>query len=74
MPVREGAALYDESGNPVGHVTSGLFSPSLERPIAMAYVQTPVAKAQTSLLAEVRGKKLPVTVVSLPFVPHHYFR
>jgi aminomethyltransferase len=74
VPVREGAALYDESGNPVGHVTSGLFSPSLERPIAMAYVQTPVAKTQTSLLAEVRGKQLPVTVVSLPFVPHHYFR
>ncbi|QIM47716.1 glycine cleavage system aminomethyltransferase GcvT [Pusillimonas sp. DMV24BSW_D] len=73
-PVREGAALYDQNNNRVGHVTSGLFSPTLEHPIAMAYVQTHVAKAQTYLLAEVRGKQLPVTVVSLPFVPHHYHR
>lgn len=74
VPVREGAALYDQSNNLVGQVTSGLFSPTLERPIAMAYVKTPLAKAQTTLLAEVRGKQVAVTVGTLPFVPHRYHR
>jgi glycine cleavage system aminomethyltransferase T len=36
--VREGALVLDSEGNDVGKVTSGGFSPSLERPIAIAYV------------------------------------
>lgn len=73
-PVREGAPLYDLDNKRVGQVTSGLFSPTLERPIAMAYVETPSAREGTRLLAEVRGKHLPVNVTPLPFVPHRYHR
>src|SRR5690606_38263190 len=58
-PVRAGAPLYDANNHLVGQVTSGLFSPSLERPIAMAYVETAQTHTGTSLLAEVRGKRLP---------------
>lgn len=73
-PIREGVTLYDLQGIPIGAVTSGLYSPSLERPIAMAYVQTPYAQTGTTLLAKVRGKNLPVDIVAMPFVPHKYYR
>jgi len=76
MPVRAGTPLYADNtgGALVGHVTSGGFGPSLDRPIAMGYVPTPLSDLGTRLLAEVRGKRLPVTVTRLPFVEHHYKR
>ena len=43
QPVREGALILDGEGNEVGKITSGGFSPSLQRPIAMGYVATPVS-------------------------------
>ncbi len=75
-PVRAGAPLFAEEtgGAPVGHVTSGGFGPSLDRPIAMGYVPTPLSALGTKLFAEVRGKRLPATVTPLPFVKHHYKR
>jgi aminomethyltransferase len=70
---REGAEVF--SGNEaVGVVTSGCFSPSLERPIAMAYVTSANSAVGTPLEIEVRGKRLPATVTALPFVPHRYCR
>lgn len=73
-PVRNGAALADAEGRNIGIVTSGGFSPSLERPISMGYVATELASPGTALQAEVRGKLLPVSVTTLPFVPHQYYR
>jgi len=73
QPVREGAALFHAS-QPAGIVTSGGFAPSLEAPIAMANVGAAFSAPGTALQAEVRGKRVPVTVVSLPFVPHRYHR
>ena len=73
MAAREGAAVF--SGNEeVGVVTSGGFSPSLERPIAMAYVPAELSAAGTSLEIEMRGKRLAATVTAMPFVPHRYRR
>ncbi len=68
-PMREGTALFAPDGTPAGHVTSGGFGPSLDAPIAMGYVSAPLAKPGTALLGEVRGKRLPVFVTSLPFRP-----
>ncbi len=51
----------------VGNVTSGTFAPTLDCPIAMAYVNTTVASAGTSLNVDIRGKQYPATVVDLPF-------
>jgi aminomethyltransferase len=75
-PVRAHAALFrDEFGAAtIGTVTSGGFGPSLDAPVAMGYVSTRCAQPGTPIFAEVRGKRLPVTVGELPFVTPHYKR
>ena len=52
---------------PVGYVTSGAPSPTLGRPIAMAYVTPEVTAPGTELSVDVRGRLEPVRVVELPF-------
>ena len=74
QPVREGALVLDGEGNEVGRITSGGFSPSLGRPIAMGYVATPLAEAGTELKLEQRGKLFEARVAAMPFVPHRYQR
>ena len=74
QPVREGALVLDGEGNEVGRVTSGGFSPSLQRPIAMGYVAAPLAEVGTALKLEQRGKLFDATVAAMPFVPHRYHR
>ena len=71
-PVREGAAILAGDGREVGRVTSGGFSPSLARPIAMGYVERALAAPGTSLHAELRGKTVELVVTKLPFAPHRY--
>jgi aminomethyltransferase len=74
IPVREGSVISDAEGQPVGLVTSGGFSPSLHRPVAMALIQSSAACIGTPLFASVRDQKIAVTVCRLPFVPHRYHR
>ncbi|TFY98758.1 glycine cleavage system aminomethyltransferase GcvT [Ramlibacter rhizophilus] len=74
VPVREHTELQDESGRRVGEVTSGLLAPSLDKPVAMAYVETAHAAAGTRLRALVRGKPVPVEVSPMPFVANRYWR
>jgi aminomethyltransferase len=74
-PAREGAAIKDATGqHHLGSVTSGGFGPTVGGPIAMGYVDAPDAVTGKAVTIEVRGKDLPATIVSLPFVPHRYFR
>jgi aminomethyltransferase len=73
LPAREGASVY-AGEELVGKVTSGGFSPTLGRPIAMAYVGADYAAEGTGLEIEVRNKRLPATVTPMPFVPHRYYR
>jgi aminomethyltransferase len=54
-------------GNPVGTVTSGTLAPTLNIPIALAYVAAPVAKIGQTLEVEVRGEVKPARVVKRPF-------
>jgi aminomethyltransferase len=56
-----------QAGNPVGEVTSGTFSPTLEKPIAMAYVQPQAAGLGEPLEIEIRGRREAALVVKLPF-------
>ncbi|AGX88167.1 glycine cleavage system aminomethyltransferase GcvT [Candidatus Symbiobacter mobilis] len=58
----------------IGHVCSGLFSPTLGQPIAMGYVPHALAAVGTRLHAMVRGKPVAMEVCKLPFVPHRYVR
>jgi len=74
QPVREGALVLDGEGNEVGKITSGGFSPSLQRPIAMGYVASHLAENGTTLKLEQRGKLFDARVVPMPFVPHRYHR
>jgi aminomethyltransferase len=73
MPVREGAPIYSEDAE-VGRITSGGFAPSVGAPIAMGYVETQYSAPGTPLEAEVRGKRVPLTVETMPFIPHRYHR
>ncbi|MCC6814418.1 MAG: glycine cleavage system aminomethyltransferase GcvT [Rubrivivax sp.] len=74
VPVREPAELRNLDGQQVGHVTSGLLSPTLDKPIAMGYVRPGFATVGTELFAMVRGKPVPMEVVATPFVPNRYHR
>ena len=73
-PVREGAAIVDYGGGAIGRVTSGTVGPSVGKPVALAYVPSALAAPGTALEADVRGKRQPMQVATLPFTPHRYFR
>jgi len=51
----------------VGIITSGALSPTLGYPVAMAYVDPGVIEAGDPLFIDVRGTRIPASVVSLPF-------
>ena len=72
-PAREGAPVFAGEAR-VGAVTSGGFSPSLKRSIAMAMIAADHAAPGTKLTIEVRGRPLQAETVALPFVPHRYHR
>lgn len=74
VPVREHTALQGPDGAPIGEVTSGLISPSLNQPIAMGYVQLDFSRPGTRVNAMVRGKAVPMAVTAMPFVPSRYYR
>ena len=74
VPVREHTALHSEDGLLIGEVTSGLLGPSINQPIAMAYVNPAFAASGTRLHAMVRGKSVPMAVVDMPFVTNRYYR
>jgi aminomethyltransferase len=73
-PAREGAEIADEAGAVIGVVTSGGFSPSLGKPIAMGFVPPAHAEPGSKLKVIVRGKAQAAEVVAMPFVPHRYVR
>jgi aminomethyltransferase len=68
---RAGYSLFSAEDAPaesvVGTLTSGALSPTLGYPIAMAYVDAELSAADTPLFIDVRGKRIPATVVPLPF-------
>lgn len=74
VPVREPAELQNMDGQKVGQVTSGLLSPTLNQPVAMAYVGPEYSIEGTELFAIVRGKPVPMVVIKMPFVPTRYYR
>lgn len=64
---RHGYEVVDGQGNVVGVVTSGTQSPSLGKPIGMAYVPAASAKAGSEIYIQIRGKALKAVVTSIPF-------
>ena len=74
MPVREGAVIVDAHGHKLGTVTSGTLAPTVNQPIAMAYLAMNHALIGHEVYAEVRGKRYPMRVTTLPFTSNNYFR
>jgi len=63
---REGAAVTVPSQE-IGRVSSGTFSPTLTKTIAMAYVGPAYTAVGLACAVEVRGNAVPARVVALPF-------
>ena len=63
---RAGYPVVTDAGE-AGIVTSGALSPTLGYPVAMAYVDPAVVESGDPLFIDVRGTKIPATVVTLPF-------
>ena len=64
---RQHYPIVDESGRPLGEVTSGTMSPSLKQPIGMGYVKKEFAKTGSVVYVEIRGRQLKAEVIKPPF-------
>jgi aminomethyltransferase len=74
IPVRDHTELQDGAGNKIGEVTSGLLGPTIDKCVAMGYVDAAFSALGTQVVAIVRGKPVPMLVSAMPFVPTNYFR
>ena len=74
IPVRDHTELQDGAGNKIGEVTSGLLGPTIDKCVAMGYVDASFSALGTQVVAIVRGKPVPMLVSAMPFVPTNYFR
>lgn len=63
---RQGCAVL-QGDERIGEVTSGTYSPTLDRPIAMAYVRPAAQAIGTRLSVDIRGTQHAAVVVPLPF-------
>jgi aminomethyltransferase len=75
-PMREGVQLFAsaDGDTAIGTITSGGFGPTIGGPMAMGYLPTAQAIQGTTVYGELRGKRLPLTVTSLPFTPANFKR
>ena len=69
---RNGSKIFHENTQ-VGYITSGSYSPTLKRPIAMGYLDSSLKNNKTVNI-EVRGKMISANITTLPFVSHNYFK
>ncbi len=67
---RHGYKIFstENENNEIGYVTSGTHSPSLNKPIGLAYVPVELAKIDTEFLVEIRSKKVKAKVIKTPFI------
>ncbi len=69
MVARQGYPVQVD-GRTVGEITSGTFSPTLEKSIAMAFVSSEYARTGNEVQVDMRGKPVPARIVSRRFVNH----
>jgi len=72
--MRGGSIIYlDKEGDTeIGIVTSGGYSPTLNRPISMGRIQSKYLEEQKKIYVKVRDKLLPATITKLPFIKTRY--
>ena len=75
-PMREGVEIFgtETSKEAIGKITSGGYGPTVGYPIAMGYINSEYANSEDELFGELRGKRVPVKVSNLPFVPLNFKR
>ena len=75
-PMREGVEIFatETSKEVVGKITSGGYGPTVGYPIAMGYIASEYANREDDLFGELRGKRVPVKVAKIPFVPLNFKR
>ena len=75
-PMREGVEIFatETSKEAIGKITSGGYGPTVGYPIAMGYINSEYAYSEDDLFGELRGKRVPVKVSNLPFVPLNFKR
>ncbi len=73
-PMRAGCKIFSEMNSrfDIGSVSSGGFSPTLNKPISMAILDSAFSKIGTKVFVELRGNRLLAEVTSMPFVAHKY--
>ncbi|MCB1218332.1 glycine cleavage system aminomethyltransferase GcvT [bacterium] len=64
---RHGAPVYSAEGEDIGEVTSGSFSPSLEKGIALASLKKGYWEPGMQVQIEIRGRRMNAEIVNLPF-------
>jgi aminomethyltransferase len=69
---RHGYPIHS-GGRAVGSVTSGTFSPILDRGVGMGYVEIGLSEPWTQIEIMIRDRALPATVTTLPFVKNSAF-
>ncbi|MGE4617562.1 MAG: glycine cleavage T C-terminal barrel domain-containing protein, partial [Gammaproteobacteria bacterium] len=74
IPLRGGMVLLNDAGHEVGRISSGSFGPTAGHPVAIGYVDTRIANADSLLKVSIRDRIHGVEVASLPFVPSRYHR
>jgi len=75
-PMREGVEIYEteSSKEVVGKITSGGYGPTVGHPVAMGYINSEYVDSNYNLFGELRGKRVPVKIAQLPFVPLNFKR
>ena len=75
-PMREGVEIYEteSSKEVVGKITSGGYGPTVGHPVAMGYINSEYVDSNDNLFGELRGKRVPVKIAKLPFVPLNFKR
>ena len=75
-PMREGVEIYEteSSKEVIGKITSGGYGPTVGHPVAMGYINSEYVDSNDNLFGELRGKRVPVKIAKLPFVPLNFKR
>ena len=66
--------IFNDNNQQIGKITSGTFGPSVERSIAMGYVENNYSSINTKVFLEVRGKKVVANVCNLPFYKKNHIK
>ena len=75
-PMREGVEVFEteSSEDTIGKITSGGYGPTVGYPVAMGYIDSKYTHNKNNFFGELRGKRVPVKVSKIPFVPLNFKR